>query len=196
MYQSWVIEVAAGAFVAVSVFETLARARRPRARPRLDSPGIALEYGTGFRVAWVGCVAVTLAMASLFAFVLEPETPKDRILTVLLVIVALALPSLWYVIEGFTRRITVTDQGIKTSSAVGVSRTLAWADVLDLRYSALNRWLVIRSRSGRPVRVSRYLDGIVDLCDALRSHLPPETLTRVRHTIALFEQMAPRTGAA
>ena len=57
---------------------------------------------------------------------------------------------------------------------------IGWPEVADVRFSALWESFLIRTRDGRSLRVSAYLDGLGRLREALQRHAagvaPPAVL--------------------
>jgi hypothetical protein len=128
-------------------------------------------------------------MGIMIAFVVNAESELDRVLGILLVILPLTVMSAWLLSEAIGRRLTITDAGLETRSPWG-TRYIPWTDVEDVSYSYLNSWLVVRGRAGVRVRVSRYLSGTQDLCEAMARNLEPEVLRRVGRALDIFRHLS------
>lgn len=92
-------------------------------------------------------------------------------------------------IESFRVRIVLTADAIIGHSPWRETRTIRWADVAEVSYSAVNSWFVIQSVDGQKIRASLYLTGVATLCQAVRRHLRPEQYQGARMG---FEMAEPR----
>jgi len=155
-----------------------------------DPRGAVLVYPRGFTILCIGMLVVCIGMGIMIAFVVNAESELDRVLGILLVILPLTAISAWLLSEAIGRRLTITDAGLETRSPWGTTYAVPWTDVDDVSYSYLNSWLVVRGRAGVRVRVSRYLNGTQDLCEAMARNLEPEVLRRAGGALDVFRHLS------
>lgn len=166
---TWLLTILVAAIGARIAFR-VARGK-PSAAGTTNDESLEFQYAIGYRVLMIITLIFWLAVAAFVA--LWPHiAPKDRLLSLLVVVLPLTIGTGWWVLESLTRRISVTAGSVSTRSLVGAEVTLKWDEVLDLRYSALNSWLILVGPDRRRVRASRYLDGAVAFAELLKVKLP------------------------
>jgi hypothetical protein len=79
-------------------------------------------------------------------------------------------------IEVVRAQIVLTEDGITRFSPWTGQATLRWADVESVRYSAVNRWFVVRATNAT-IRVSRHLVGVREFAETVKRKVAAERLS-------------------
>jgi len=141
-------------------------------RPAAQAPGdgqLVLRYGRG---VWaVGIVTGVLIPAFLVFLALKAgvKTPNDKAIFSSIMGVCLVFGT-WFLLEAAATRVILNDTGLTLTTAWRRSRTLAWTDVTEVKFSSGNGWLVLRGRN-TVVRVSIMLVGFISAVEAVEAHL-------------------------
>jgi len=176
------LDVFFGEYLSRRIERWVKAGRRPEARSAADGVGFVLEHGPRVRAFWA---ALALAFGTFLALGLWAHRTE-------------AIGSFWFMI-GYVVMfggafvlsasmliavaltwVRVDHRGL-TEPRLGGGRTeIGWPEVADVRFSALWESFLIRTRDGRSLRVSAYLDGLGRLREALQRHAagvaPPAVL--------------------
>jgi Bacterial PH domain len=83
-----------------------------------------------------------------------------------------ALPVLDYFVEAFE----ILPEGLKFRSLLRGSGVVPWHAIIQVSWSRLGKWFVIRLSAGRPVRVSAMLRGLPGFATTLLRVVPRHTI--------------------
>jgi hypothetical protein len=87
----------------------------------------------------------------------------------------LSAPLLW---EALRFALVVSPEGLECRSPWRGLRFLAWDEVAEVSFSAMNSWFVIRAEGGWKFRVSLLVPGLNAFLEQCEKHLPPEALVK------------------
>ncbi|HEX5052864.1 MAG TPA: hypothetical protein VFZ65_13900 [Planctomycetota bacterium] len=82
-------------------------------------------------------------------------------------------------------RLVMDGVGLRGRTAFRGLRQVAWAEVVEVRYSFLGHWFLVRDRAGEKLRVPCFLHGMNAFITALRAKLPQQ---RVAKAIAGYKK--------
>jgi PH (Pleckstrin Homology) domain-containing protein len=190
---TWLVTIlvaALGTRVAISVAQAT---RKSSARALTEDESlVVLQYSIGFRVL-MGITLIGFLAVAAFVALWPQITPKDRLLSLVVVLLPCILGTAWWVLESLTRRISVTDAGVSSRSLLGAEVKLKWDEVRSLRYSALNSWLILQGPDHRRVRVSRFLDDPEQFVELVRVRLLPDNTLNLRQ-LEIYLRLARRAA--
>jgi hypothetical protein len=168
--------VAAGAVVAIASV----RASRSGLAPEGTS---LLRYGGRARTLVSAMLALPFLAAALAARRYPPGEDAAGFWQ-LAVMASLAFLFLWIGrIEVTGVRHLVTSEALEGHSPWRGAVRVPWGEIASVSWSAANQGFEVRAGNGRSVRVSRFLEGLPALADALEAHgvaVPPEVRSRLR----------------
>ena len=152
----------------------------PKSVARDDRTGEQVMYfGIEFKIAALLFLILVLLLVVTFNLVLEPEHPYDRPLVNVLLVVGLA-EVVFQLVDAFSRRVTIRDEGLCTKVAWFQERCLQWSEIREVSYSTFRTSFIVYGGRGRSLRVSSHLRGVANFHQALCTHLPHEALQRAR----------------
>jgi hypothetical protein len=112
------------------------------------------------------CLIFPFAFAGIFLSVAFAFAPAFSWVELLL---ALALGSVflicgaWFAVELFMTEVSFSKDGIFRRRRWQQQATrVSWKEIAHLHYSDANHWLIIKSRTGKKVRVSRFRQGFCE----------------------------------
>jgi hypothetical protein len=99
------------------------------------------------------------------------------------------------VVEAFVKRISFSDDEVRSTGIIGARTAIPWAQISDVRYSFLCLWLVFVSTKGEKVGIHPYRKGFRDFCQVAVRRLEPATATRLqtilrRHLRSVYLSLA------
>ncbi len=142
---------------------------------------VVLRYGSVLQMA---ALVFALAPPSLMACSvwLRPLENEMRLLTLGASFLATSVIGGLLLIEVVRGQIVVNEEGLTRFSPWTGQATLRWADVESVRYSAVNRWFVLRG-SNASIRVSRHLKGMHTFAETVKRKVATERLSAVAEVL-------------
>ncbi|UXH77596.1 hypothetical protein [Roseateles amylovorans] len=159
----WIIWAIVMALVLVWVRHSRAAANKlgdSRAPGRMVLPTTMLILGIVGVVLFTGCIVAASVSAR-----------RDAAATAALpIFVALALLSLWALLECLLDRHEVSDQGLTYRRTVRANGHAAWSDVQQVVYSDFMKWWVVRLRNGESIHISALHTGQAEFARQVLQH--------------------------
>jgi len=146
----------------ITVFLMTALLQTVRQTARSVGSRQILEYGRPMRV--LGVAMLLLGLLLLYAASCASAEARAAAWTACSLGAA---SGLWVFLEFFFVRIEFDDESIYTTSPWRRKRRIPWSDIVTCRYSNVNRWHVIKTRTHGTLRVSTYLSGIGSFLEKL-----------------------------
>jgi hypothetical protein len=103
----------------------------------------------------------------------------------------LSAPLLW---EALRFALVVSPEGLDCRSPWRGRRFLAWDEVAEVSFSAMNSWFVVRGADGWKFRVSVLVPGLNAFLEQCEKHLPPEALAKAEPGYLRVGRPFPATG--
>lgn len=149
---------------------------RPTTTLSVKQGDTLLRYSVFLRVvAWVlALVPLTLLVWIMGTF--RFQSP-ERAALVAGGLLSLSVLSGLLLLEAARVRIVLSKEGITSESPWRRVRTIPWNQVVDVSFSALNRWFIVRSVQGEVIRVSVFLNQLDEFIAKVKQHLPAERYT-------------------
>lgn len=139
-------------------------ARKP-AKYFPDRQLLLLDYSKGLIIAVVFiCTVLPIGLFTAIALKGGLNSSSDRILFTILIAFFAALGI--YLFLRFTReKIILSQEGISASYPFGKPRSLAWNEIMHVKYSIKGKYLIFESIDNRKIRISILLSGFPALCE-------------------------------
>lgn len=80
--------------------------------------------------------------------------------------------------------IVLSEDGIRGTNAWRGERHIAWGQVAEVSFSALNRWFVFRSLQGETIRVSLFMGDMPRFVAQIKKHLPADKYAKATRGFA------------
>ncbi len=161
---------AATAVITAFVLSWLFRqARKPV--PAQPDGTVLVTYGKGMLAIGLACGVLMPVGLVFFAFRVGFKRPDDVYYWAGMTAFFL-LVGCWLLLEALKRRIVVSPSGVLAHSPWGQPKSIAWADVAQLGFSAIGGSVSITNRSKVTVRASLMMNGIGQLIAAARERAP------------------------
>ncbi len=165
-----------GAALVVPILELLVLAgRRKRGRRLLESREIVLEYALGLKGLAVFGIVFWTAVLLISTRGLTDVSGWASMGTPLLsaVLVAIVGPISLLAVEAFGTAHILSPEGLRKRSPWSKPFSVRWEEIESIAYSRSAEWFVVKTSKGK-IRLHRYLSGLGDLAEAVRTHVPPE----------------------
>lgn len=163
-------EVATHVLTALSIGLLVWLARRPARIDPFDDTRV-LAYPWAVRV--VGWLGLLMAVGvCILAFGVEGVANARQAVIVVLFTLGFGSMGACLILDSTYTRVLLSDRSITALVPWRNPRTIAWEDVVRVRYSGAGSWFVIEGREGEKIRVSAFLTGIGTFAREIRARLP------------------------
>jgi hypothetical protein len=158
----------------------LASHKRPAADIRAE-----LRYGVGLRLfALLVALAITGLMIYVVWFLPWRPGEEQHLAIAGASFLGMSLLGGLLLLETARVRLYITEDALIGDSPWRRRRTIRWAEVEHVSYSALNRWFAIVGPGGRAIRASRSLVALSALLEMVKARVPPERRIEVQRFLA------------
>jgi hypothetical protein len=144
-------------------------------RDRLRPPAHSAT-GTLLRLP-VSILAIGVTCAGLFVicavFSYSAATGGPFVAAIFTLLAALGC---YMIIEYFRDRYELRRDGVAYRTPLGSERFTPWADILWVRYSRAGKWIVLKLRNGRTLRLSVLLVGLPVFAEELLHNVDPSLI--------------------
>lgn len=161
------------------------RYRNPTAPPG----SVVLRYGDKLRMLGL-CVAFAIPLLMILLFIVTPLRLTPRPLPLGFTLLALGFIGGMPLLETQGVFLIVGPETIVSLSPWRRRREWRWDEVVQVRYSILNRWLILSGPRQEIIRTSLFLVGIGELARALIRHVSGMKWTPARKVL---ERLAARS---
>jgi hypothetical protein len=162
---------------------------RPPRKLELPNAIAVLRYGALLRIMGLG---LALGPPTVMTFVVAVFAWRsDAMLTFAgIAFLVMSLIAGLLLIEVHAGQIYLTEDGVTRYSLWSGPTALRWADVVRVRFSALNRWFVVEGRE-RTLCVSSYLDGMPSFVETVRRKVAAERLVGAAAMLERLKRQSP-----
>jgi len=141
-----------------------------KGRARRGTAGeIVMEYGKAWKAVPIVAGVVWTILLVLLTLDSPPKTGDLPAIAGILAIIVVTLLPTTMELYGVSHRIT--SNGIQKHTPWSRDLTLRWNEVRSVSYNIGMNWYVVEGAAGS-VRISRYIDGLNDFAEAIRTNLP------------------------
>jgi hypothetical protein len=153
-------------------------ARQGLPRPARGGPVRLFRHNGLFRgFAIAAAAGLPVGLAGLLYFHPPQRADVPYLVGLFLVFAIITLPLVW---EAGRYYVLVTPAGLECRSPWRGVRALAWDDVVDVRYSAMNAWFEFVGRDGDRIRAHAFVAALNDLLALVEARVPASVLKGAR----------------
>ena len=102
------------------------------------------------------------------------EFDTEGLIAVCIVFGVAILLSLWFFIDSYGEKITLSEDGISSKTIWSKKKYIAWKEVQKVTYSKASGWYEVHGTYGLKIRLSMLLDGKEYVVDAFERYLPDD----------------------
>ena len=156
-------------------------AHRTRAEVDVTTARRVATYPTAARAAaWTSLVLGVAAAVLIAGYDVTHGAPLEG-----LFIGAAIISGVAALVAEFTRvRVEWTDTALSFASPWAAPRHIPWDDIVEVKYSQIAGWFIVRGRSGAKIRLSHLLGGLGDLFDEMKQRASDDVRRQIEGATA------------